>query len=241
MPEPSTSVLIPSCIADLSHRQGPNVDFPAARADGIDWVILKASEGAGIDARFGDYYRAAAMAGIASAGYHFVTGDDTAKQQAETFLHTAGKCRLLAVDYEREPAVFHRASAAIDQVVELLEYVDRYDGRPQLVYLGSDGRDDLIKRRDLWPYFAKHELWHPEYGPDTHAVLREVWPAGPRIWQYTGDGVVARNPDGTPVWRTAVHGLGVDLDLSHFLGTPADLGTLFGLYGPPAPPATAGA
>ena len=216
-------MLISVC-ADISHYQG-QCDFQAARADSLLAVIVKATEGSSLDARFTDYEASAQAAGLLRAAYHFGTGDDV-PTQAEAFLKAAGDLFQLALDYEREPPAFQRPTMNIDQAAEFLEYVEKVDGRSPMTYGGDKLRQDIAARPDLWSVFAKSPYWAPAYGRTT-PIMVQPWSTW-SLHQYSGDGVVARNPDGSSLWRTSVKGIGSNLDLNNWNGSEAGLHRFFG-------------
>lgn len=66
---------------DVSHHQG-SFDFAAARREGFDFAILKATEGSGFtDSRFAGNLAAARNAGLLTAAYHYQRGDSSAAAQ----------------------------------------------------------------------------------------------------------------------------------------------------------------
>lgn len=68
---------------DVSHHQNGNPDFARARAEGIEFVFIKATEGATfIDDQFAPNVNKARAAGMLVAAYHYVTTHSIASQLA---------------------------------------------------------------------------------------------------------------------------------------------------------------
>ena len=71
---------------DIARYQG-NVDFYKARAAGMHFVFIKATEGKDyLDPSFYDNWRKAQAAGIARGAYHFMTWCSLASEQAAWFV-----------------------------------------------------------------------------------------------------------------------------------------------------------
>ncbi len=67
---------------DLSRFQ-TDVDWPTARANGVNFAFIKATEGSDrLDAMFHNHWRGAGQAGVARGAYHFFYLCGTARQQA---------------------------------------------------------------------------------------------------------------------------------------------------------------
>ena len=71
---------------DLARYQG-RVDFNAARADGVHFVFIKATEGKDyLDPMFYENWNGARAAGVARGVYHFMTWCSLASEQAAWFI-----------------------------------------------------------------------------------------------------------------------------------------------------------
>lgn len=67
---------------DISHHQGTQPPLAWARAEGIEFVVIKSTEGASyVDPRFADNLRRARAAGLLVAAYHYVRSSATAAEQ----------------------------------------------------------------------------------------------------------------------------------------------------------------
>lgn len=87
---------------DLSHwNANANIDFPVLKANGIDFVILKATEGTGfVDDTFEAKYKAALAAGLIVMPYHFFRGNYSGSAQANHCVDTLRELGFLdAIEY----------------------------------------------------------------------------------------------------------------------------------------------
>ncbi len=87
---------------DVSHHQGPLVDFRQMKQEGFDYCFLKASEGIGWwDPQYQTNVRRAREAGLHVGAYHFLWGNDPVRQ-VQTFLNRVGNPggKMLCVDVE---------------------------------------------------------------------------------------------------------------------------------------------
>jgi lysozyme len=70
-----------NAVIDISHHNGPKLDFAKAKADGILGVLHKASQGqSGGDPMYDTNRKKVAAAGLLWGAYHFGTNADGAKQ-----------------------------------------------------------------------------------------------------------------------------------------------------------------
>jgi len=87
---------------DLSHwNADEKIDFPALKANGIDFVILKVTEGTGfVDDTFKSKYEAALAAGLIVMPYHFFRGNYSGSAQANHCKDTLQELGFLdAINY----------------------------------------------------------------------------------------------------------------------------------------------
>jgi lysozyme len=94
-------------VVDISHHNGPNLDFQKAKAAGILGVIHKATQGhSSIDPMYAANKKKALKAGLLWGAYHFATGADGV-DQATAFLNALGndvRSTLLVLDFEPNPS-----------------------------------------------------------------------------------------------------------------------------------------
>jgi lysozyme len=173
---------------DLSKFQ-PVVDWADARAGGVNFAYIKATEGGDqVDPLFKSHWQAAAQAGVARGAYHFFYHCRPALEQARYFIsHVPRTVGALppALDMEwtptsptcrsrRDPATL-RAEAAT-----FLDALERHYGTRPILYTTID-------------FFEDNQMWKL---PRTEFWLRST-AAHPRdlyqgqhwaFWQYSGTG-----------------------------------------------------
>lgn len=142
---------------DISAHNGV-VDFQAVRASGVEFVLVKATEGNGFkDSRFVDNVREARRAGLKVGAYHFFRFDVPGVTQAINFMHSVRGRKLdlpLAVDFEEwtNPSSMpdDTVSARLDEMLRRLQC----NGYNVLIYTNKDGYERFVKGR-----FNDYPLW----------------------------------------------------------------------------------
>ena len=191
---------------DISRFQ-TGIDWREARANGVNFAFIKATEGADLaDPMFADHWRGAARAGVARGAYHFWYHCRTAQEQARWFIRHVPKGGLPPVlDMEwtpfsptctlRKPAAEIRASAA-----EFMNLIAAHYGQRPIMYTPID----FYRENELWR-LSGMEFWLRSVA--AHPAERfggEAW----RFWQYTGTGLVP--------------GIAGKVDINVFAGSRAD-------------------
>lgn len=179
---------------DVSSHNG-KINFERVSGAGIDFVIIKASEGAAFrDSRFASNYDCAKDNGLAVGAYHFFRFDVDGTLQARNFVETIGDRDFdlpLVIDVEEHgnPYVFLR-SKVVRQLRDMVDELTALEYRV-MIYTNKDGYYKFIKDN-----FDDYPLWlcslnrRPELD----------W----TIWQYSHWGVV--------------DGIQGDVDLNRFYG-----------------------
>lgn len=178
------SELYPVRGIDISAHNGA-VDFEKVKADGYEFVIIKASEGTDFkDRNFTDNLRRAREAGLNTGAYHFFRFDTDGMMQALNLMHSLRFHNLsfpAVIDIEEwgNPDVI----ATRDIISNLRNMITTLEanGIDIILYSNKDGYDRFIKGN-----FDNYPLWissFSEPGPDIN------W----SIWQYSHSGKV----DGT--------------------------------------------
>lgn len=198
---------------DVSAYQ-PNFDFAAARRDGIDFAIIKATEGVGWkSAYYRDQLARARAQGMLVAAYHYVNGSDVQGQLANIR-------SMVSTDTPVILDVEHGAGS-IQSIRELNAALNRAGYRTPLIYIprwywqGTMGSPDLT---GLPPN------WHSRY-PDNVVRRKEGFTLGAEYWpsfgglrteiaQFTSSLAVANYPSGR-------------IDGNAYRGTLAELTALF--------------
>jgi Lyzozyme M1 (1,4-beta-N-acetylmuramidase) len=174
---------------DISHYQG-NPDFKRLKAVGIQYVLLKATEGVDyIDPCFHANASAAAAAGLPIGAYHFLRSGDVGAQ-ARDCLAAIKPCRItwpVAVDVEHaELAAFGR-DRLTDVVLDFCTQIRAAGYRPMLYsnydWLYGSRRLDVTRIRA-----AGIPIWLAWYSSATPASADRSGLCD--MWQYASDGRV---------------------------------------------------
>lgn len=184
---------------DVSNHNG-HVDFAQAKADSIEFVYIKATEGIDYtDPMYLRHYQAAKDAGLKVGAYHYFRFGSPGHLQAYHFLNSARQCDLdlpLAIDVEDW---LNDEGIPDDEVREQLRVmVDALAsyGMRVVIYTNKDGYARYIDR-----HFPDCDLWLCSLGSTPP-------PGNWSIWQHSHHGHV--DGSSTPV------------DVNTFAGTRAD-------------------
>jgi lysozyme len=196
-------------VIDLSHNNA-NVDLARARADGVQGLIHKATQGSGFsDPAYPARRDQARQAGLLWGAYHFATAADPVVQ-ARFFLRVADITPgdLLVLDFEVNEASPNN-TMTLDQARTFISTVQDATGITPGLYGGAYLKEQMANTSDetiqaCW-------LWWAQYGVAPN--IPPAWPAW-TLWQYT-DG-----HHGTPPF--AVDGIGT-CDRDQYQGAPDEL------------------
>jgi len=210
-------------VVDLSHHNtddGSEIDWGAAKRDGIWGVIYKATESDDyVDPTYDESRRQAKAVGLLWGAYHFFRPGNV-QRQVDHFLENAmpGPDTLLVLDHEDE-------GCSVQDVKEFLRLVEQQTGQRPALYSGNVIKEQLGNRIDS--YLAGTRLWLAQYGSEAEAPA--TWPRGPWLWQFT-DGNVGPSPH-------SINGIG-RCDINSYEGTPQQLQQTWAQAGvaPPSPP-----
>lgn len=167
---------------DLSHHNG-DIDFARVAGDSVDFVILKATEGADYtDSCLVRNYQRATRAGLLTGFYHFFRFDRGGVRQGRHFLSvvdTLGTQMPLVIDFEQagnpDDVDYYRV---VGRLRDMAAYLQRH-GRRVMVYCNHKDYDRYIRGNfddlDLW--LASGRL--PEDDDRRH------------LWQHSHNGRVA--------------------------------------------------
>jgi GH25 family lysozyme M1 (1,4-beta-N-acetylmuramidase) len=181
-------------IASWQHPGGGPIDWNAAHASGVSFVLIKATEGTGYTNPFFAADRdAATRAGMVVGAYHYARPAgpiSTAVEQARRFIAVAGLARTAghlapALDLEDSGGLDPTALAA--WVHAFLEEVESETGRTPILYTyRSFWTDRMANSRD----FAGYPIWYAFYNNEASpGPLPGGWPAW-TLWQYSSTGTV---------------------------------------------------
>lgn len=182
---------------DVSHHNGA-IDFGRVRADSVDFVIIKASDGVGdYDARLSENYAGARRAGLDVGVYHYFRYHRSGADQARYFLSVVDTMAVdlpVAIDLEdtdNEEGHDEYISERLRDMVDILHG----HGYRVMVYANHEQYESYIEGR-----FPDVDLWM--------ASSRAPEADDPRrVWQHSH--------------RGRVDGIAGDVDLNAFNGTRA--------------------
>ncbi|WP_209840329.1 glycoside hydrolase family 25 protein [Rubellimicrobium aerolatum] len=192
---------------DLSRYQAP-VDWRTARAHGVSFAFIKATEGGDrVDAGFAGHWRGAGAAGVPRGAYHFYYWCGPATTQAAWFIANVPKERGAlppVLDLEWNNASPTCGSYRPDpetvraEVQTWLNIVGRhYDQRP-IIYTTPD----FWERNEMWRLSGMDKWLRAVTRHPSEVYGDAAW----TFWQYSGTGLVP--------------GVQGPVDVNAFAGTP---------------------
>lgn len=167
-----------NAVVDLSHHNA-NVDFNAAKQDGIVGIIHKATQGLTYtDPTYADRKKQAIETGLMWGAYHFGTGGD-AITQANHFLDVVqpGPNDLLVLDFEENR---QGSTMTLKEAEDFVSYIHEKTGHWPGFYSGKDIKEALGNRTDT--LLTNCWFWLAQYGP--RAKVPPAWETW-TMWQYT--------------------------------------------------------
>jgi len=192
---------------DVSKYQR-TVDWRAARAAGVSFAFIKATEGGDMfDERFTEHWRGAKAAGIPRSAYHFYYFCRPAREQAEWFIRNvpreAGSMpHVLDMEWNHlSPSCKLRPSAATVQkeMRVWLDMVEKHYGKRPIIYTSVDFyADNRLEQFEGYEWWLRSVSAHPDERYNRRRFL---------FWQYTGTGQLP--------------GIDGDADINVFNGTEA--------------------
>jgi lysozyme len=192
---------------DLSRFQTA-VDWPTARANGVNFAFIKATEGGDLlDPMFKDHWQGAGAAGVRRGAYHFFYHCRPAAEQARWFIRhvprTPGALPPV-LDLEWTPTsptcTIRRDGATIREEARIfMDIVGRHYGQRPLIYTTVDFFEDT----ELWRLQGV-EFWLRAVADHPGQVYEGTpW----KFWQYTSTGLIP--------------GIAGKVDINVFSGTKA--------------------
>lgn len=189
---------------DVSHHNGA-IDFESVRADSVDFVIIKASDGVGdYDRRMSENYAGARRAGLDVGVYHYFRYHRSGNDQARYFLSVIDTMAIdlpVAIDLEdtdNEEECDEYVSERLRDMVDILHG----NGYRVMIYANHDQYESYIAGR-----FPDVDIWM--------ASSRAPEADDPRrVWQHSH--------------RGRVDGISGDVDLNTFNGTRTDYAAWLG-------------
>lgn len=173
---------------DVSKYQG-EIDWPAAKANGVSFAFIKATEGGDrVDDYFSRNYAATKAAGIPRSAYHFYYFCTPAATQARWFIRNVPKDPAAlppVLDMEwnaHSPTCDLRPDPATvrSEMQTWLSMVGRHYGKRPIIYVTPDFyADNLAGHFQSHPYFLRTVAGHP-----SQKYPGQKW----AFWQYSGTG-----------------------------------------------------
>ncbi|MCM1517346.1 MAG: hypothetical protein NC117_01715 [Pseudoflavonifractor sp.] len=163
---------------DISGHNG-TVDFERVKADGIEFVVIKASEGATFkDNRFHDNYRKARDAGLKRGAYHFFRFDVDGKLQGLNFIHSIGG-KVLDLPPVIDIEDYNNArniptSLIVSRLQSLIDHIESR-GYKVMLYTNKNGYNRFLRGR-----FEEYPLWICSF-TDPPIDRHRHW----TLWQYS--------------------------------------------------------
>lgn len=184
---------------DISAHNG-DIDFNRVKADGYEFVIIKASEGGDFrDKRFIDNVRLAREAGLKIGAYHFFRFDTSGYMQGLNFAgalggHTTDLPAVIDIEEWTNPNA-QATPLVVNRLIEMADYLESL-GMRVMLYTNKNGYNRFI--RELPRTFP---LWICSLGAEPS---EGEW----TIWQATHSGTV--------------DGIGAPVDINAFRGSRSD-------------------
>lgn len=175
---------------DVAKYQG-NIDFARARASGVSFAFLKATEGGDrVDDRFKENWNEAKAAGVPRGAYHFYYFCTSAEQQARWFIRNVPREAsslppVLDMEWNpQSPTCKKRPAPAVvrSEMKIFLSLVERHYGKKPVIYTTPDFfEDNGLASFKGFPWWLRATNEHPDAKYDGHPWV---------FWQYTGTGRV---------------------------------------------------
>ncbi|MDE6416527.1 MAG: hypothetical protein K2K68_05830 [Duncaniella sp.] len=168
---------------DISAHNGV-IDFDALKADGYDFVIIKATEGATFkDKAFLDNYARATEAGLQVGAYHFFRFETSGYMQGLNFVNSLNGRELhlpVAIDIEEwTNSAAQPTKHVLDRLNEMIEHLEKHGYRVML-YTNKNGFERFVRGN-----FPGYPVWLCSLSEPPAESVR--W----TMWQYTHRGEVA--------------------------------------------------
>lgn len=171
------------------------VDWPRAKAVGIEFAFLKATEGGDlVDTKFRDHWRHAGKVGIKRGAYHFYYFCTTPAVQARWFIRHVPKTRgtlppVLDMEWNPLSPTCRRRPDPETIRAEMkvwLDIVEAHFGQRPLIYTTPGFYEDAeLNRLRGYEFWLRSTAKRPE----------EAYPGQPwRFWQYTATGTLPGTP-----------------------------------------------
>lgn len=194
---------------DVSHYQGV-IDWPKLADQGLDFAMIKATEGSGhVDERFFENWKAAGQTDLYVGAYHFFSFDSGGDQQAAFFINTVGEMNgklapVIDVEYygdkRSNPPLKEDVVENLTAMLEALE--QQYQVKP-IIYTTFTIYNEYIKDE-----FQDYPLWVRSVRCPPTLLFGNQW----HFWQYMDTAILE-----------GYEGAEEHIDMNVFKGTRQDL------------------
>ncbi|QQL44389.1 GH25 family lysozyme [Sulfuriroseicoccus oceanibius] len=187
---------------DVSHHNG-EVRWDSVGSEGIDFVFIKATEGADWqDPRFRSNWDGAQGAGLKVGAYHFFRTTSSGADQAMNFIATVPRLNdalppVIDLEFSRESAVM-KDDEFFEQLEVMRGRLREYYGVDPIIYTVRGFYDDYLTGIDVEHFWLRSTNGEPDWASD-------AWV----FWQYTD--------------RGRVRGIEGQVDLNVYRGDLAEL------------------
>lgn len=173
---------------DISEHQG-DIDMDTLKAQGIEFVFIKATEGSShVDSRFAENWANAQASGLPAGAYHFFSFDSPGETQAANFIATVPAydgMLVPVVDVEWYADKKDNPPDKEDMVRELTAFVEAIEatyGVKPMIYAGNDMWEGFLKDS-----FSNYRLW----ASSLHSPYWLFWKDDWSVLQYSDIGELA--------------------------------------------------
>lgn len=201
---------------DISHHQGSNFPMHLLRGAGVEYIILKATEGSGfVDSRFQRNLTEARKAGLVVAAYHYQRSNvSVASQIANIKSHVPRDVPII-------PDVEHN-SGGVDITRALIDGLQAEGYRVPLLYLPRWYWQQIGR-----PFLGGFPfLWSSRYPDNVQGSILDEYADVPSYYWEGYGGIAVGMLQFTSSGR--VPGYGGPVDVNAFRGSREDLVRLFG-------------
>ncbi|MEO6774650.1 MAG: GH25 family lysozyme [Kofleriaceae bacterium] len=196
---------------DVSFYQG-TIDWAKAKADGIQYAIIRVSDGLNTpDTKFDSYWAGSRAAGVLHGAYQFFEPSQDPIAQADLLLAKIGTLRADDLPPTIDVEVTGGLSAAqvAAKVKQWVAHVKAAVGRDPIVYTGMYFWRDNVGGANVLP----SPLFHAQYTTAACPDIAAPWTTW-AFWQYTSSG--------------SVNGISGNVDVDRWNGTMAQLQAFLG-------------
>ncbi len=192
---------------DVSKYQG-DIDWPTAKANGVSFAFIKATEGGDrLDDKFSLNYAAARAAGVPRSAYHFYYFCTPAAVQAAWYIANVPRDPsalppVLDVEWNHKSPTckLRPAPDVVRQEMSIwLSKIERHYGKRPIIYVTPDFyADNLEGHFQSYEFFLRAVADHP-----SNVYPERKW----AFWQYSGTGNIP--------------GIKGNADMNVFAGSPS--------------------